>query len=430
MHIVIIGNGISGVTAARFVRKLGDHRITMISGETDYFFSRTALMYVYMGHLRLEDTQPYEHWFWKKNRIELVRDWVEQINPFSKTLCLANGVEMRYDKLVIATGSKPNMPGVPGEDLDGVQGLYSVQDLEKMEAATKGVHRAVIIGGGLIGVEMAEMLHSRGVSVTFLVREAGFWGNVLPQEESQMINRHLRQKGIDLRLDTELERIEGDSQGKVCAVWTKRGERIPCGFVGLTTGVRPNITFLEGSGIECRQGVLVNTYLEAGIPDHFAVGDCAELRTPLPGRAPVEAMWYTGRIMGETLAYTLCGQPRAYDPGIWYNSAKFFDIEYQVYGTVPREPGGGHTFVYREDAGGKKSIRLVFEPQSRSLLGVNVMGIRFRQEVCERWIREKIAIDQVIQELSRANFDPEFSGMHLTSPAVWAEVQEGKNGIK
>ena len=414
MHVVIIGNGISGVTVARFVRKLGNHRITLISGETDYFFSRTALMYIYMGHLRLEDTQPYERWFWKKNRIELLRAWVDRINPLNKTLMTADGLELKYDRLVIATGSKPSMPGVPGENLEGVQGLYSIQDLEKMEAASKGLHRAVIAGGGLIGVEMAEMLHSRGIPVTFLVREAGFWGNILPREESQMVDRHLKEKGIDLRLNTELERIEGDSQGKACAVWTKEGERISCGFVGLTTGVRPNIAFLEGSGIECGLGVLVDAYLETNIPDHFAVGDCAELRTPPPGRAPVEAMWYTGRMMGETVAYTLCGRPYKYDPGIWYNSAKFFDIDYQVYGTVPREPDERYASIYRMDAGGKKGIRLVFESQSQILLGINLMGIRFRQEVCEAWIREKVPVSQVIQEFARANFDPEFSDILWT----------------
>ncbi len=418
MHVVIIGNGISGVTTARFVRKLGNHRITLISGETDYFFSRTALMYVYMGHIRLQDTEPYERWFWKKNNIELLRAWVERIHPGTKTLRTTDGLELRYDKLVIATGSKTNMPGVPGEGLEGVQGLYSLQDLEKMEAASKGLRRAVIVGGGLIGVEMAEMFHSRGIPVTFLVRESGFGRNFLPQEESQMLNRYLREKGIDLRLDTEVERIEGDSQGKACAVWTKAGERIACGFVGLTTGVRPNIAFLEGSGIEYRQGVLVDSFLATNIPDHYAAGDCAELRTPLPSRGSVEAMWYTGRMMGETLAYTLCGQPCTYDPGIWFNSAKFFDIEYQVYGIVPPEPGSGYASVYREDAGGAKCIRLVFEPLSEALLGIHLLGIRFRQEVCEGWIREKAPISQVMRELSLAYFDPEFSGTVLNFPGA------------
>ena len=91
MHIAIIGNGISGITAARFLRKLSDHQITVISSETDHFFSRTALMYVYMGHMRFEDTKPYEDWFWEKNRIDLKRARVDSISPQDKELIFSNG---------------------------------------------------------------------------------------------------------------------------------------------------------------------------------------------------------------------------------------------------------------------------------------------------------------------------------------------------
>ena len=111
MHIVIIGNGIAGITAARTIRKLSDHRITVISGETDHFFSRTALMYIYMGHMRFEDTKPYEDWFWKKNRIELVNGWVEKVDTKNKKLLFDDNREVTYDKLLIASGSKSNKFG-------------------------------------------------------------------------------------------------------------------------------------------------------------------------------------------------------------------------------------------------------------------------------------------------------------------------------
>ena len=91
MHIAILGNGISGITAARYIRKLSDYRITVISAESDYFFSRTALMYIYMGHMRLEDTQPYEDWFWKKNRIDLRNGYVEKVNTTEKQLLFNDG---------------------------------------------------------------------------------------------------------------------------------------------------------------------------------------------------------------------------------------------------------------------------------------------------------------------------------------------------
>ena len=107
-HIVIIGNGISGVTLARHIRKNSDKQITLVSAESEYFFSRTALMYVYMGHLKFEHTQPYEPWFWKKNRIHLKKGYVESIDVRKKQLIFSKGENIFYDKLVLATGSKPN----------------------------------------------------------------------------------------------------------------------------------------------------------------------------------------------------------------------------------------------------------------------------------------------------------------------------------
>ena len=137
-HVVIIGNGIAGTTAARHIRKRSDDKITIISGETDHFFSRTALMYIYMGHMRYEHTKPYEDWFWAKNRLELKKGWVRSIDFQSKTLELDQEV-LNYDSLILATGSKPNKFGWPGQDLKGVQGLYSFQDLELMEKNTQSI---------------------------------------------------------------------------------------------------------------------------------------------------------------------------------------------------------------------------------------------------------------------------------------------------
>ena len=202
-HIVIIGNGISGVTAARHIRKNSDKQITIISAETEYFFSRTALMYVYMGHMEFQHTQPYENWFWEKNNINLIQGFVTNIDTDNNSLTLKDNTILSYDKLIIATGSKPNKFGWPGQDLKGVMGMYHKQDLEQLEEFAPNnevCKRAVIVGGGLIGIELAEMLRSRNIPVTFLVREKSFWGGVLPSGESEMINRHIKEHHIDLRL--------------------------------------------------------------------------------------------------------------------------------------------------------------------------------------------------------------------------------------
>ncbi|MBZ9731512.1 NAD(P)/FAD-dependent oxidoreductase, partial [Salegentibacter sp. JZCK2] len=322
-HIIIIGNGIAGITAARHIRKKSDKKITVISDESDYFFSRTALMYVYMGHMKWNHLKPYEDWFWEKNRIELKKARVDKINFEEKTLYFSSEETLNYDKLVLATGSVYNKFGWEGQDLKGVQGLVSKQDLELLEENTQNCKKAIIIGGGLIGVELAEMLKTRNIEVTFLIREKAFWHNMLPIQDAKMISEHIKSHGIDLRHETELDKIIGDENGRVKSIITNYGDEIECQLVGLCTGVRPNIDFLENSELETDKGILVNEFLQTNIKDVYAIGDCAQLKQPPTHRKPIEAVWYAGRMMGETLAQTLTGNERKYKPGNWFNSAKF-----------------------------------------------------------------------------------------------------------
>lgn len=413
-HIVIIGNGIAGITAARHIRKKSNKKITVVSAETEYFFARTALMYVYMGHMKFEHTQPYENWFWKKNRIELVKGYVNIVDDQNKKLVLKNGSTIEYDKLIIATGSKPNKFGWPGQDLPGVQGLYSKQDLDQLEANApdnKTCKRAVIVGGGLIGIEMAEMLRSRKIPVTFLVREDSFWNGVLPDGESQMINEHIVEHHIDLRLGMNLKEILADENGRARAVViAETGEEIACDVVGLTAGVSPNINFLKESRIELGRGVKVNRYLETNIADVYAIGDCAEQHEGIGQRRPIEAVWYTGRMMGETVAQTICGNKIEYKPGHWFNSAKFLDLEYQTYGWVFSEQGKkeDEQHFHWRDSKEKICITIAFNKENKQFLGINTFGIRMRHEIFDRWLTEKRNIDYVLEYLKDANFDPEF----------------------
>ncbi|MBK7249292.1 MAG: NAD(P)/FAD-dependent oxidoreductase [Flavobacteriales bacterium] len=428
-RIVIIGNGISGITAARHIRKRSDAEITVIGKESEHFFSRTALMYVYMGHMRYQDIKPYEDHFWEKNRIGLKHGTVTRVDTERKIVELTDGGTLTYDSLIIATGSESNRFGWPGQDLPGVQGLYSLQDLESMEENTKGIQRAVIAGGGLIGVEMAEMLRTRNIDVTFLVREHSYWGGILPKQEAGMITRHMQEHGVELRFNTELEEVLAGDDGRVRAISTKGGEEIACGFVGLAVGVHPNIAWLKGSPeIKTGKGVLVNENLETSASDVYAIGDCVEFhKHPDPQRKNIEQVWYTGRMMGETVALTITGERTAYDPGIWFNSAKFFDIEYQTYGWVRNNLQDGETEHYWEHPNGRSALHLVWNAESRVLHGVNSFGFRLRHEVFDRWLREKATVDHVVQHLHEAAFDPEF--FERTEMAVRASFNQATSVI-
>lgn len=367
-----------------------------------------------MGHMKFEHTKPYEDWFWKKNKIDLVQAYVVQINTQEKNILLQSEQTIAYDILIIASGSLSNKFGWPGQDLKGVQGLYSYQDLKLMEENTKHVKHAVIVGGGLIGVEVAEMLHSRNIPVTMLVRESSFWNNVLPPQESQLITRHIESNSINVLLETELQQIRGNQQGSVTAIVTSGGKTIPCEFVAITAGVSPNIAFLKNSTVKTNRGILVDEQLQTNIPDVFAIGDCVERNYALPGRRTIEQVWYTGRMMGEVVAETICGNATKYHPGPWFNSAKFFDIEYQTYGNVSnvlKEDEDEDEF-YWEHTSGKKAMHFIWNKETKLFVGINSFGVRLRHECFDRWLREGKSIDFVMAHLSEANFDPEFFERH------------------
>lgn len=413
MKLVIIGNGITGLCAARTVRKnLPDARIQMVSSEHPYPFARTALMYVYMGRVSLEATECNSRDFYKTNRIELLFAHAERADTALRKVHLSGGQTLDYDCLLIASGSVPARYGWPGQDLTGVHGLYSLQDLSGIEEASRaGIQKAVLVGGGLIGVELAEMLRSRQIPVTMLVRESSYAPHILPAEESNIVAAEIRRHGVDLRFRTNLAAITADADGRAAGVRTENGEEITCNFVGLTAGVLPRIDFAKASNVHCDKGILVNDFFETSAEGVFAAGDCAQFHAA--GRAGrIEQLWYTGRIQGTAAGMVLCDAltkkkpANRYAPDVFFNSAKFFEIEYQAYGSVP--PDSRSLFI--EDAPKKRSIRIAFSnDESRQVLGFVLLGVRYRQQVCQQWIREKKSIDTVLDELDTANFDPEFS---------------------
>lgn len=411
MHVAIIGNGITGVSAAIRIRQLKpDWKITMISGESDFHYSRPSLMYIFMGHMRYREAKPYENSFWERNGIGLLRDWVTEIDSSAKRLIMHSDDPVYYDKLLIATGSKSNKFGWPGQDLKGVQGLYDLMDLHELQENSQAVKNAVIVGGGLIGIELGEMLHSRGIHVTFLVREDSYWDNVLPSKESALINRVIEQEGMELRLGTELAEILGDRSGRVRGVGTSTGELIECGLVGLTAGVSPNIDLVRDHEIQTDKGVLVDSGFRTGVENVYAAGDCAEIVTPGDGENLIQQVWYTGKMQGKAAGESIAGLDTNYEPGVWYNSAKFVNLEYQVYGRVNNAQGTldieGEQNLYWEHESKEHALRLVHD--GNKILGINTMGLRYRHRVCEAWIKEKRPVEYVLGNLKDANFDPEF----------------------
>ena len=407
--LTIIGNGIAGITLALEVRKKDSEvQIQVLSKEHPFFFSRPALMYIYMGHMRVEDTQPYENYTWEEKNIELIQTEVTSIDYSANKLRHSDG-EIQFDKLVIATGSKPNFFDWPGINAKGVQGLYHMQDLHLLESNTPGTKSAVIIGGGLIGVELAEMLHMRGIEVTLLVREKYFWNSVLPKEDSVLVGEHILSRDIKIIAEDELESVQADEDQRVKSITTKKGQILDCQILGITVGVQPNIEFLKNNELKIDRGILIDHQFKTNFDNVYAIGDCAQFENPIEGRRPIEQVWYTGKMHGETLAHILTDSTELkYTPGIWFNSAKFVDMEYQTYGLFPAKPIDGTSNFYWRHQINDVSVHLHYSSDDDRIIAFNFFGTRARHVACEKWIAEGAKITEVLADLGWADFDPEF----------------------
>jgi NAD(P)H-nitrite reductase large subunit len=399
MHLVIVGNGVAGVTAAMAVRAADPRaEITIVSGESEFFFSRTALMYAFMDVMQRRDLEPYERKLFREQRLTLRQDWAVDLDAGARELRLAGGATLRYDKLLLATGSRGRR--APWErPLDGVVRFVSLQDLDACERLTPGTRRAVVAGGGLIGVELVECLVHHRVPVTFLVREASYWPAALSPEEGELVAAHIRAQGVDLRLNSEIESMQGE--GRVTGVTTKAGEQIPCELVGVTIGVEPNVEWLRAvkTPPALNRGIVTDAAFRTSLPGVFAAGDVAEVE----GR--IEPLWYAAKRQGQAVAQSILGQSMQYAPPAYYNSAKFFHLEWTCAGET-KGPGR-----FRKLPGREASVRVI--ERDGIAVGFSMLGTRWNHRVLTRWIEERRRVDEVLGRLSEAQYDVEFGRVAL-----------------
>lgn len=418
MHYIIVGNGVAGIEAAFALReRLPDPaktQITIIGEESDYFFSRTALMYAYTEKMQRRDLEPYERKLYRQKHLTLRRARVVDLDADAQSITLDDGESLHYDRLLLAVGAKPRSADFAGLDQvrDGLVHFVSMQDLDRCERLTLTTQRAVIVGGGLIGVELAECLRHHGVEVTFLVREPWFWPAALGAEEGKFIAEHLRAKGVDLRLGEKMEEILVDDAGRVRALRTDTGEEIACQMLGIAIGVEPNCAWLGEvqTPPKVGRGIRVDRAFRTSLPQVWAAGDCVEIDQD-DGATLVETIWYSAKRHGPLAAQSMLGDPVHYEAPIFFNSSKFFDIEFTTVGNLV-DASPGSTTLFRKMPGRPISQRIVANAADE-VIGFNMLGSRFDHRYLIQWIQEKRGLDWVRENLSRAQFDVEFGRIPL-----------------
>ena len=372
MQHVIIGAGPAGVIAAETLRKNDPScSIKLVGDETEPPYSRMALPYYLIDdideagtYLRKSGTH------YEDLDIEVIRDRAASVDPGAHTLELESGATVNFDKLLVATGSHPIRPPIPGLDSPGVHSCWTLEDGRNIaQNASKGSD-VILMGAGFIGCIILEALAERGVNLTVIEMEDRMVPRMMNQTAGNLIKQWCLDKGVNVLTSTRVEAIEQDG-GSRLTVQLDNGERLGADVVISATGVRANIGFLEGSGIETDFGVLVNDRLQSSHPDVYAAGDVCQGRDFSTGEFSVQAIQPTAADHGRLAAMNMSGRDTRHQGSVNMNVLDTMGLVSTSYGLWMGVEGGESAELV--DAEGYRYISLQF--QDDVLVGAQALGL-------------------------------------------------------
>lgn len=299
--LVVIGNGMAGMRTVEELIKLDPeaYDITVFGAEPHGNYNRIMLSPVLAGEKTLDDIMINTPEWYAKNQITLhAGNPVMRIDRQRKQVIAASGLRVRYDRLLLATGSDPFIIPVPGHDLPGVISFRDIKDVDAMLEAARTRQRAVVIGGGLLGLEAANGLQKQGMEVTVVHLMDSLMERQLDKQAAGLLQSALEARGIRFAMATQTECITGDS--RVDGIRFKDGTEIPTDLVVMAVGIRPNVALAKECGLHCERGIVVNDALQTFDPAIYAVGECVQHRQAIYGL--VAPLWEQAKVCANHLA--------------------------------------------------------------------------------------------------------------------------------
>ncbi|TCM67496.1 NAD(P)H-dependent nitrite reductase small subunit [Acinetobacter calcoaceticus] len=302
LKLVLIGNGLAGMRCLEDVLDMAPHhyQITVIGAEAHGNYNRILLSPLLSGEKHFDDIMLHDPAWYREKGIELIAgDVAVQIKRSLKQVHTQSGRVLDYDRLILATGSRPFIPPLPGTDLQGVYPFRNIQDVQGMLQSCASGRHAVVIGGGLLGLEAAYGLHQRGMQVTVIHLMDRIMERQLDQRASQMLQQSLEQRGIQILTSAQTQALLGEV-GHVRQVQLKDGGLMTADMVVFAVGIRPEINLAQAAGLACERGILVNDTMQSFDPSIYAVGECIQHRGQTYGL--VEPLWGQAFVCASHLA--------------------------------------------------------------------------------------------------------------------------------
>jgi len=337
MKYIIIGNSAAAIGTVEAIRRIdADGELIIISDEPYHTYSRPLISYYLAGKVSEEKMHYRDLDFYEKNRVTKkfgVR--VEDILPAEKKVLLADGEQISYDKLLIATGGTPFIPPLKGGDKKGVYTFIKFDDVKNISEELNEVKNILIIGAGLIGLKAAEGLASEERKITVVELAERILPAILDEQASKLVQKHLEKKGISFNLGTSVSELRGEE--RVSSALLADGEELPADLVVVAVGVRPNTSCLGCAEIKINRGILIDEYCRTSDPDIYAAGDVSEGFDMLFQEQRVLPILPNAYRQGEAAGLNMAGKETVFKGGFAMNSIGFFGLPMITAGIIKPE---------------------------------------------------------------------------------------------
>lgn len=397
MRLVIIGNGVAGVTTARWVAERDPSvEVTIYSDELYPYYPRPRLIELLAGRVSLENMAFYpDEWYQKRGLRVLLGRRVVQLRPQAREITLAHGESVSYDRLVLATGARPWVPPIAGVHIEGVYTLRSLDDALVLRDRAQESKRAVILGGGLLGLDTAMALRAHRIEVTVVEVAPHLLPRQLDAEGAAVLQGMIEERGVNVLTGDTCELLE--RHNGVVRLKLKSGRVLEAGLVVVSAGVRPNLELAQEAGLSYRKGVLVNERLLTSAPDVYAVGDVAEFNGQVWGIIPVALA------QAQVAAAQICGDEEVlYKDVVPSTTLKVMGIDLTSIGEVNPQGDG---FVERRWLDAEKGVYRKLVLRDGRIVGAIILGDRAGIRAIGQLIERKVDVSPYVGALFDEGFD-------------------------
>jgi NAD(P)H-nitrite reductase large subunit len=411
---IIIGAGQAGIQTIEKLRHLEENEkksILLIDKDPDAYYYRAALKYMIKGKISEKQVQAKSENYFKKHKITYINTSVKKISPDTKSITIStvkDEKEIKYGKLLLALGGIPFIPPITGKELKGVFPLRSLKDTRDIInwVDNKEILKCVILGGGVLGCELAEALTVRGKNVDMITKDNILVPRMLDDQSSKIVSKLYTEHGVNIIYKNGVNKIIGDADGNVSGVELENGKTINCESVMICTGIRRDISLAIDAGLKTNRGIIVNSQLQTSDPSIYAAGDCVEIQEEGIESQFIE-LWGPSGDMGAISGENMAGSANKYAAGAIHAYTIFWDHNCHVIGNYsPKKPKEFMIRNWKEDGAlSENYIKYIFK--GKQLVGVLMLGEARDPIIIQKIISEEIPIPSgiTIDDVMKREFD-------------------------